>query len=105
MDKFIVMDDVSGLADKSNDTASSLTVCRRIGYNYIYLFPIIAPKKSIWQMIISQTKILNIFPGSIPLSKIITNNCHRETIMYIPVRDLWLNRLSFEISNRNDKPV
>ena len=55
-------------------------------------------------MINSQTKIFKNFSGSVQLSvlKIITKNCHMETIMYIPVGDLWLNRLYFQISNRND---
>lgn len=57
-------------------------------------------------MIISKTKVFNIFPGSILLSsilKIITNNCNRETISYTLPREHWLNRLYFEISNRNEK--
>ena len=51
-------------------------------------------------MILSQTKIFNIFPSAIQLgnmSKILTNNCDRETIKYIPKRELWINRLYFEI--------
>ena len=87
MDNLIVMD---------NDFGSCLTVCRKFGYNWIYLFHIIYPEKSIWQIIISQTRIFNIFSGSIQLSsvlKMIANNCHRETLSYIPIRDLWLNRL------------
>ena len=31
--------------------------------------------------------------------KILTNNCDREAINYIPSRDLWINRLHFSISN------
>ena len=31
--------------------------------------------------------------------KILTNNCDRETINYIPFRDLSINRLYFSISN------
>ena len=56
-------------------------------------------------MILSQTKILNIFPSAIQLgniSKILTNSCDRETLMYIPKRELWINRLYFEIANRKD---
>ena len=51
---------------------------------------------------LSQTKIFNIFPSAIQLGnmlKILTNNCDRETINYIPSRDLWINRLYFSISN------
>ena len=53
----------------------------------------------------SQTKILNIFPSAIQLgnlSKLLTNNCDRETLKYIPKGELWINRLYFEIANRKD---
>ena len=56
-------------------------------------------------MILSQTKIFNIFPSTVQLgnmSKILTNNCDRETLKYIPKRELWINRLYFEIANRKD---
>ena len=56
-------------------------------------------------MIISQTKIFNIFPSAVQLgnlSKPLTNNCDRETLKYIPKRELWINRLYFEIANRKD---
>ena len=49
-------------------------------------------------------KIFNIFPSSIQLGnklKILTNNCDRETINYIPARDLWINRLYFSLSNES----
>ena len=103
-DKLIVMDDVSGLADKSNDFANFLTVSRKFGYICLYIFHIIYPTKSIWQMILSQTKIFNIFPSTIQLGnilKILTNNCDRETISYIPARDLWINRLYMSLSNES----
>ena len=57
-------------------------------------------------MIISQTKFFHIFPGSIQISsicKILTANCKLYTIDYIPARELWLNRLYFEISNSSKK--
>ena len=90
-DKLIVMDDVSGLADKSNNFANFLTVSRKCGYICLYTFHIIYPTKSIRQMILSQTKFFNIFPSTIQLGnilKILTNNCDRETINYIAARDL-----------------
>ena len=31
--------------------------------------------------------------------KILTNNCDRETIKYIPSKDVWINRLYFSIAN------
>ena len=56
-------------------------------------------------MILFQTKIFNIFPSAVQLgnlSKLLSNNCHRETLKYIPKRELWINRLYFEIANRKD---
>ena len=91
-DKFIVMDNVSGLAVKSNDFGNILTISRKFGYIFQYIFHIIYPTKSIWQMILSQTKIFNIFFSSVQLGnmlKILTNNCGREKIKCIPARDLW----------------
>ena len=64
-DKLIVRDDVSGLADKSNNFANFLTISRKFGYICLYIFHIIYLTKSIWQMILSQTKTFNIFPSTI----------------------------------------
>ena len=68
-----------------------LTVCRKFGYSCLYIFHIIYLTKSIWQMILSQTKIFNIFPSAINLAnilKMLTNNYDREAVNYIPARDL-----------------
>ena len=53
-------------------------------------------------MIVSQTKIFNVFPSAIQLGNrlnILTNNCDKEAISYIPSRDLWINISNFSISN------
>ena len=103
--RLIVMGDVSGLADKSNEFCSFLTVSRKYRYSCIYIFHFVFPALSNWQMVLSQTKIFNIFPSAIQLgnmSKILTNNCDRETLKYIPKRELWINRLYFEIANKKD---
>ena len=104
IDKLIVMDNVSGLTDKSNDFNNFLTVSQKLGYICMYIFHIIYPIKSIWQMMLSQTKMFNIFLSSIELGnmlKYLTNNCDRETIRYIPARDLWINWLYFSLSNES----
>ena len=98
IDKLIVTDNVSGLADKSNDFSNFLTASWKFGYICLYIFHIIYLPKSIWQMILSQTKIFNFFPSSIQLDnilKILANNCDKETINYIAPRDLWISRLYF----------
>ena len=104
IDKLILMNDVSGLADKSNDFSNFLTVNQKSGYICLYIFHIIYLSKSIWQMILSQTKVFKVFSSSIQLGnilKILTNNCDWETINYNPARDLWINRFYFSLSNKS----
>ena len=86
------MDDVLGLADRSTEFSSFLTVSKKFGYICFYVFRIVFPNKSTWHMILSQTKIFNIFPSVIQLGnmlKILTNKCDRETINYIPSNNFW----------------
>ena len=64
-DKLIVMDDDSGLAGKSNDFSNFVNVSRKFNYLFLYIFHIAYPTKSVWQMILSQSKIFNIFPSLI----------------------------------------
>ena len=57
-------------------------------------------------MILSQTKFLIFFSGSLHMSsviKILCSYCNRYTYEYIPHRELWLNRLYFEMSNSSVK--
>ena len=78
MDHLIVKDDVSGVADISKKLANFLTVSRKFRYHCIYVFHVIAPATQIWQKIISQPNIFNIFPSSVPqntVAKIIQSNC------------------------------
>ena len=105
LDRLIVMDDASGLAGKSNEFCSFLTVSRKYRYSCIYIFHIVFPELRNWQMVISQTKFFNIFPSAVQqgnLSKLVLNNCDRETLKYIPKRELRIKRLYFEIANRKD---
>ena len=72
LEKVIVMDDVSGLADRSDKFASFLTVSRKYGLTSVYIFhTFYHPARQNWQMIMSQTKIFNFFPGSVQPSSII----------------------------------
>ena len=48
IDQLIVMDGVSGLADKSNDFSKFLTVSRKFGYMCLYIFYTIYLSKSNW---------------------------------------------------------
>ena len=77
MDRLIVMDDVSGVAGMSRKFATFLNVSRKFGYHCVYVFHVIATSQ-IWQKIISQTNIFNIFPPSVPqngIVKILESNC------------------------------
>ena len=78
--RLIIMDDVSGVADVSKKFANFLTVSRKFGYNCVYVFHVIVPAGQIWQKIISQPNIFNIFPSSVPyntVAKIIQSNCKK----------------------------
>ena len=63
--KLIVMDNVSVLADRSNNFSDFLTVSRKYGFSCLYVFHTIYLGRQNWEMIMSQTHILNFFPGSI----------------------------------------
>ena len=71
VNKLIVMDDVSGLADKSEEFSNFLTFSRKYGFSCLYVFHTIYPGRQSWEMIMSQTHIFNFFPGSIHSSRIL----------------------------------
>ena len=64
IDKLIVIDDVSGLADRCEDFSNFLTISSKYGFTCVYVFHMIYPGRQSWEMIMSQTHILNFFPGS-----------------------------------------
>ena len=104
--RFIVMDDVSGLADLFTKFDNFLTVARKFGYQCLYIFHAIHPEKAIWRTILSQTNLLNIFPGSVPLStvkKVLEANCIRNSNKYIPVNSLWVTKLSIRLANEDSE--
>ena len=91
LDRLIIMDDVSGVAEVSKKFANVLTVSRKFGYNCVYVFHVIVPASQIWQKIISQTNIFNVFPASVPhntVAKIIQINCILQSKKYVPARSL-----------------
>ena len=106
VDWLIVTDDVSDLADRSEAFANFLTISRKFSLTCVYIFHTIYPTRQQWQMILSQTKIFNIFPSSVQASSIIwilSYFCNSYKHNYIPHRDLWINRLYFDISNSAKK--
>ena len=91
LDKVIVMVNVSHLADKSNEFANFLTVSRKYGLTCVYIFHTIYPTRQNWQMIMSQTKIFNFFPGSVhafSVIKILSSFASRHKNNYITNRNL-----------------
>ena len=94
MEKLIVVDDVSCLADKLPQFSSYLTVARKFGYSCIYIFYVIYPEKANWKKILWQAKFFNNSSDSVEQSsvlKIISSNCSRETVSYIPNIDCQQN--------------
>ena len=65
------MDDIAGLAEKSETFVNFLTVSKKFGLTCVYVFHTIYLTRQNWQMILGQTKIFNIFPGSIQTSLIV----------------------------------
>ena len=106
VNKLIVMDDVSGLADKSEDFSNFLTVSRKYGFSCVYVFHTIYPGRQGWEMIMSQTHIFNFFPGPVHSSRILktlTVFASRQKNTYLPNQQVWLNKLYFKISNSKEK--
>ena len=100
------MDGLSGFADVSKKFSNFLTVSRKFGYNCVYVFHVIVPVSQMWQKIISQTNIFNIFPTSVPhntVAKIIQSNCILQTKRYVPAHSLWLNRAFTDLGNSHEK--
>ena len=100
------MDDVSGLADRSDTFTNFLTVTRKSGYHWVYIFHITLPEKQILKKIISQTNVFSIFPSSIPyqtVARLLQSNVVRTTMKYLPPRSLWMNNFFFELANDDEK--
>ena len=106
IDKLIVMDDASGLADRCEDFSNFLTVSRKYGFSCVYVFHTIYPGRQSWEMIMSQTHIFDFFPGSVHSGRILKTLslfASRERNTYVPTNQIWLNRLYFQISNSKFK--
>ena len=102
----IVMDDVSGLADKSEEFSNFLAVSRKYCFTCLYVSHTIYPGRQSWEMIMSQMHIFNFFPGSIHSSRILRTLslfASRQKNTYVPNQQIWLNRLYFHISNSKEK--
>ena len=107
-DQLVVMDDVSGLADRSEKFSSFLTVARKCRCHCVDMFHIIHHEKVIWRSIISQTNIFNTFPASVPFNlvrKLLEIYCIGKSAKYIPQKLIWLNRLFIDLANSGEEKV
>ena len=105
LDRLIIMDDVSGVADVSKKFANFLTVSRKFGYNCVYVFHVIVPAIQIWQKI-SQANIFHIFSASVShntVAKVIQRNCILQSKKYVRARSLLLNRVFTDLANSHEK--
>ena len=66
-DNLIILDYVSGLADRSESFVTLMTTCRKIGYSLIYAFHETAVSGPKWKDTLSETQIFYIFPSAIDL--------------------------------------
>ena len=57
INRLIILDHVSGLADKSEKFSNFLTVTRKYGFSCLYVFHTIYSGRQSWEMIMSQTHI------------------------------------------------
>ena len=100
------MDDVNGLADRSNQFANFLRGSRKYRLTCVYIFHTIYPARQNSQMIMLQTKIFNFFLDSVQASSIIktlSSFASRYKNNYMSNRNLWINLLYYEISNSAQK--
>ena len=93
----IIMDDVSGLTDKSEDFSNFLTVSRKYGFSYLYVFHTIYPGRQSWEMIMSQTYIFNFFPGSKYSSRILKHflflQADKKIVTFPTNKYGWMNSI------------
>ena len=66
-DSLIVLDDVSGLADKSPSFVTFMIGCRTFGYSLLYVFHETVQSSPRWKDILSQKQIFCVFPSALNL--------------------------------------
>lgn len=66
-DSLIVLDNASGLADRSPSFVTFMTTCRKFGHSLLYVFHETAISSPCWKDIISQTQIFCVFSSAMDL--------------------------------------
>ena len=95
-DSLIVLDDVSGLADKSPSFVTFMTVCRKFGYSLLYIFHETVQSSPRWKYILSQRQIFSLFPSALYLvinylMKFVTRSDSRRG--YVSRQQMWITNL------------
>ena len=95
--KLVVMDDVSGLADsdRRREFPNFLTVSQKYRITCFYIFHTVYPTRDNWQLIMSQTKIFNFFPGFIhfgSMIRVLASFVNRYKNSYVPQRTFLMNK-------------
>ena len=105
--KYLVIFDVSEIADRSVGYIQFLTTGRKAGFSTISIFHLAYSTKNNWQMIKSQADIFvlcNSGEASPSVDKILINNSMRnDGGKHIPGRSLWLKKLYADIIGYNSK--
>ena len=100
-DSLVILDDVSGLADRSLSFVNFMTTCRKFGYNLIYVFHETAASSLQWKAMLSQAQIFCIFSSAVNL---IINNlvkfANQTKIRYVSRQQIWLTKLFMELSGK-----
>ena len=95
-DNLIVLDDATGLPDKSYSFVRFLTYCHKFGYSVFYIFQEPTLSSPRWKDILSQMQIFYIFLSAMDLVlnhlvKFITRGTN--TTGYMSRQQLWLSNL------------
>ena len=95
-DNLTVLDEVTGLADRSHSFLKFLTKCRKFGYSVLYIFHKPALSSPQWKDILSQTQVFCVFSSAMDLVlnhlvKFITRSPNVK--LYVSRQQLWLTNL------------
>ena len=100
LDNLVVLDDVTGLGDKSQSFVNILTFYRKYGYNVSYIFHKPALSSSKFKDIISQTQILCVFPTTVDLVLNYLAKFVARGKGYITRQQLWIANVLRTIENQ-----
>ena len=99
------MDDVSGLADKSDEVAFFILFhVNMVLHVFTFFIQFIQPDKVGWWLCLKQKYLF--FSESVQASwilRILSSFANRYKNTFIAHRNIWINRLYFEISNSQEK--